>query len=67
MAVVGRVWRWLKLTSFLRPGSNLLHSMIVDGRTELLKKVLLLLRRGMFSAFLVGYNVRLKGIKLKRY
>ena len=56
-----------KLTAFLRPGSNLFYSMIVDGKNEFLKELWFVLRRGMFSAFLVGYNVRLTGIKLKRY
>ena len=56
-----------KLSAFLRPESSLFHSMIVDGKNEFLKKLWFALRRGMFSAFLVGYNVGLTGIKLKRY
>ena len=56
-----------KLSAFLRPGSNLSHSMIVDGKNEILKKLWFVLKRRMFSAFLVGYNVGLTGIKLKRY
>ena len=56
-----------KLSAFLRPGSSSFHSMIVDGKNEFLKKLWFALRRGMFSAFLVGYNVGLTGIKLKRY
>ena len=56
-----------KLSAFLRPGSTLFQSMIVDGKNEFLKKLWFALRRGMFSAFLVGYNVGLTGIKLKRY
>ena len=43
------------------------YSMIVDGKNEFFKKLWFVLRRGMFSAFLVDYNVRLTGIKLKRY
>ena len=56
-----------KLSALLRPGSNLFHSMIVDGKNEVLKKLWSALRRGIFSTFLVGYNVGLIGIKLKRY
>ena len=56
-----------KLSAFLRPGSSLFHSIIVDGKNKFLKKLWFVLRRGMFSAFLVGYNVGLTGIKLKRY
>ena len=56
-----------KLSAFLRPRSNLFHSMIVDGKNEFLQKLWFVLRRGTFSAFLVGYNVGLTGIKLKRY
>ena len=39
--------------------------MIVDGKNELLKKLWFVLRSGMFSAFLVGYNVSLTRIKFK--
>ena len=39
--------------------------MIVDGKNEFLKKLWFVLRSGMFSAFLVWYNVGLTGIKLK--
>ena len=56
-----------RLSAFLRPGSSSFHSMIVDGKNEFLKKLWFALRRGMFSGFLVGYNVGLTGIKLKRY
>ena len=56
-----------KLSAFLRPRFSSFHSMIVDGKNEFLKKLWFALRRGMFSAFLVGYNVGLTGIKLKRY
>ena len=61
------VLKYDKLSAFLRPGSNLFHSMIVDGKNEFLKKLWFVLRRGMFSVFLVGCNVGLTGIKLKRY
>ena len=56
-----------KLSAFLRPGSSSFHSMIADGKNEFLKKLWFALRRGMFSAFLVGYNVGLTEIKLKIY
>ena len=56
-----------RLSAFLRPGSSSFHSIVVDGKNEFLKKLWFALRRGMFSAFLVGYNVGLTGIKLKRY
>ena len=52
---------------FPRPGSSLFHSMREDGKNEFLKKFWFALRRGMFSVFLVGYNVSLTGIQLKRY
>ena len=56
-----------KLSAFLRPGSNLFYSMIVDGKNEFSKKLWFVLRSEMCSAFLVGYNIGLTGIKLKRY
>ena len=56
-----------KLSGFLRPGCSLFYSMIADGKNEFLKKLWFALRRGIFSAFLVGYNVGLTGIKLKKY
>ena len=56
-----------KVSSFLRSGSNLFHSMIVDGN-KFLKKVVVCIKKGNIScAFLVEYNVRLTGIKLKKY
>ena len=39
-----------KLSAFLRPGSGLFHSMIVDRKNEFLKKLWCALRWGMFSA-----------------
>ena len=76
MTIVDRVWRWSyklkdvglkkqQISAFLRPGSNLFYSMIVDGKNEFLKKLLFVLRTGIFSAFLVGCNVGLAGIKKK--
>ena len=56
-----------KLSAFLRPGSKLPHSLIVDKKNEFLKKLWFVLRWKMFSAFLVGYNAGLTGIKLERY
>ena len=54
-----------KLSSFLRPGSNLFHSIIVDGNNEYLKNLWFVFRKGggVFSGFLIDYNVRLTGIK----
>ena len=52
-----------KLSAFLRPGSSLFHSTIVDGKNELFKKFRFVLRMGMFNAVLVGYNVGLTRIK----
>ena len=58
-----------ELSSFLRPGSNLFHSIILDGNNEYLKNLWFVFRRGggggggVFSGFLVDYNVRLTGIK----
>ena len=46
-----------KPSAFLRPGSNLFHSMIVDRKSEFLKKLWFVLRKGMFSSFLVEYSV----------
>ena len=55
-----------KYSAFLRPEFNLFHSMIVDGKNKFLKKLRFVLRRRMFSVFLVEYNISLTGIKLKR-
>ena len=78
MTIVDSVWRWWinfnilvlktdKVLAFLRRGSILFHSIIVDGKKEFLKKLRFILRRGMFSLFLAEYNVSLTRIKLKRY
>ena len=56
-----------KLSNFLRWGSRLFHSIMVDGRKEFLKKLRFLLRRGMLCIFRVEYNECLVGIKLNRY
>ena len=48
------VLKYDKLSAFLRPGSNLFHSMIVDGKNEFLKKLWFALRRGIFSGFSLG-------------
>ena len=61
------VFKGDKLSVFLRPGPTSFHSMIVDGKNKFSKTLWFALRRGMFSGFLVGYNVGLTGIKLKRY
>ena len=60
MTIVGRVWRFCmnlrmlvlksdKLSAFLRPGSNLFHSMIVDGKNGFLKKLWFVLKRRMYN------------------
>ena len=50
MTIVDRVWRWpYELSAFLRPGSSLFYSLIVDGKKEFSKKLCFLLRRGFFS------------------
>ena len=56
-----------KLSAFLRPGSNLFDPVIVDGKNKFFKRLWFVLRKGMFSAFLVECSVRLAGIKLKIY
>ena len=48
-----------KFSAFLRPGSTLFDSVIAGGKNEFLKKLWFVLRRRIFSAFLVGYNVHL--------
>ena len=47
--------------------SNLFQSKKVDGKNEIFKKLWIVLRRGMFSEFLVEYNTCLTEIKLKIY
>ena len=44
-----------KLREFRRVGSKLLHSIIVEGKKEFLKKLCLFLKQGMLSTFLVVY------------
>ena len=34
-----------KLSAFLKPGSNLFHSIIVDGKNEFLKKVMVCIKK----------------------
>ena len=54
-----------KLSGFLIWGSRLFHSVIVDGKKELLK--IFVLTRGILCIFRVVYNKRLVRIKLNRY
>ena len=56
-----------KLFEFRRVRSKLLHSMIVEGEKEFLKKLCLILKQGIFSTFLVAYALGFSGISLKRY
>ena len=53
-----------KHSTFLGPGSNLFYS-VIEKRTRFKKRMYL--RKGMFSVFLVEYDVRVTRIKLKRY
>ena len=53
------------LFEFRRVGSKLFHSMIVEGKKEFLKKLYLILKQGMLSAF--AYAWVFSGISLKRY
>ena len=45
----------------------LFHLIMVDGKTELLKKLSFVFRREILCIFRVEYNERLVGINLKRY
>ena len=54
-------------SDFLRQGSKLFHSIMVDRKKEFLKKLCFVLRKGMLCIFRVEYNERLVGIKLNRY
>ena len=56
-----------KLFEFPRVGSKLLHSMIVEGKQEFLKKLCLILKQGMLLTFLVAYQCVFSGISSKRY
>ena len=56
-----------KLFEFRRAGSKLFYSMIVEGKKEFLKKLLLILKQVMLSNFLVTYELVFSGISLKRY
>ena len=52
-----------KLSDFLRWRSKLFHSVMVDGKKELLKKLSFVFGRGMLRTFRVEYNELLVGIK----
>ena len=45
------------LLEFLRLGSKLFHSIITDGKKELLKKLYFVLIRGILLSVLVAYVV----------
>ena len=77
MTIINRVWRWSyelknvafkkrKVFRFLRAGSKLFHSIIVDGKKEFLEKLCFVLRR-VSCIFRVEYNESLTGVKLNRY
>ena len=55
------------LLEFLRLGSKLFHSIIADGKKELLKKLCFVLIRGILISVLVAYDVHLTGMRWKRY
>ena len=44
-----------KLFEFQRVGSELFHSTIVEGKREFLKKLCLILKKGMLSTIFVAY------------
>ena len=44
-----------KFFEFRRVESKLFHSMIVEGKKEFLKKLCLMLKKGMSSTFLVAH------------
>ena len=47
--------------------SGLFHPITAEGEKEFLKKLCFVLKRGMFSAFLVVSGDYLKGTNLKKY
>ena len=54
-------------TTKLPKGSKFLHSMIVGEKKEFLKKLCLMLKKGMLPTFLVAYAWFFSVISLKRY
>ena len=83
MTMINRVRRWSyepkntlrilnlkteELSDFLRKGSKLLNSIMENGKKKSFRKNCgLCLGRGILCIFLVEYNQRLAGVKLKRY
>ena len=57
----------LKLPTFSMLWSRLFHPVTAEGEKEFLKKLCFVLKRGMFSAFLVVSGDYLKGTNLKKY
>ena len=55
------------LLEFLRLGSMLFHSIIVDGKKGFLKKLCFVLIRGILPTVLVAYGVLLTRMRFKRY
>ena len=56
-----------KSSDFLRWGSRLFHSVMVDEKKKFLKKLCFVLTRGILYIFRVEYNEHLVEIKLTRY
>lgn len=56
----------IKVFEFRRLGSKLFHSMIVEVNMEFLKKLCLMLKKGMLSTFLVAYAWTCSDISFKK-
>ena len=56
-----------KLSDFLRGKSKFFHSIMINGKKEIMKKLYFVFRKVMLCIFPVEYNECLIGIKLKRY
>ena len=56
----------IKVFEFRRLGSKLFYSMIVEGNMEFLKKLCLMLKKGMLSTFLVAYAWTCSDISFKK-
>ena len=78
MTILNRVWRspydlnilllkTKKFSDFLRWGSRLFHSIMVDGKKEFLKNLCFVLTRGILCIFRIDYNKPLEGIKLTEH
>ena len=56
-----------KIFEFRRIGSKLCHSVIVEGKKEFLKMLVVMFKKGMLLTFLVAYPWVFSGISSKRY